>query len=94
MSKIKLIGKGFIQIGEVLFNLNQYKKIEKYTFGIEEDPDGNAYYGIVVTPLIPNAESLKNGVDGSVFIATYGENEIKEFYSDFDLIIASLKDII
>lgn len=88
MSKIKAIGNGFIQLGETLINLTQYKQIKKYDFGYDEDPEGKASYGIMATPLQPSAENIANGVDGSLMIATYSDDEFNEFQTDFNTIIA------
>jgi hypothetical protein len=92
MPKIKAIGNGFIQIEETLINLSQYKEIKKYSFGYDEDPDGKSKYGIIVTPLVPNEKSIKNGVDGSFMLTTYLENELSDFESDFDIIISVLEN--
>jgi hypothetical protein len=91
MSKIKAIGNGVIQVGDTLINLAHYREVKKYTFGYDEDPDGKSAYGIVVTPIVSDEKSIKNGVDGSYFITSYLESELKEFETDFDTITAVLK---
>jgi hypothetical protein len=92
MAKIKLIGKGFIQFEDTLINLLAYKEIDKYTFGLDEDPEGNSAYGITFTPLTPTEDDVKNGVDGTFFLTEYTEEEKEEFEADFETILSALKD--
>lgn len=92
MGKIKYAGNGFIQKGETLINLIEYKKIEKYNFGHNEDPDGNSAFGIILTPITPSEENVRNGVDGSFFIATYTFDEENDFEEDYAVVNSALKD--
>lgn len=92
MGKIKVIAGGFIQLGEALENLRQFKSIKKGTFGMDEHEDG-AVCGIEVTPLHPSKKDIENGVDGTYFIATYKQEEMHEFDEDFNALKTALNEV-
>jgi hypothetical protein len=91
MSKITSVGNCFVQVENSLINLKAYKEIEKYNFGYDEDPENHSVYGIKLTPLNPDQESIENAVDGSFFITEYTLEEKEIFESDFEVIISALK---
>lgn len=90
MGKIKVINGGFIQLGDRLENLRQFKSIKKGEFGMDEHEEG-AVCGIEVTPLNPSKGDIERGVDGTFFIATYKQEEINEFQEDFNAIIEAFQ---
>lgn len=90
MSKIKSIGGGFIQCGSVLYNLRNFKQIQKHVFGIDE---GQAF-GICVFPINPSKDDIKNGVQGEYFITTYMQNESDAFELDFEMIVNELNSVV
>jgi hypothetical protein len=92
MGKIKIISGGFIQLGESLENLRQFKSIKKGTFGMDEH-EGGAVCGIEVTPLHPSKEDIEKGVDGRYFIATYNQEEMGEFDEDFNAIKLAFNEL-
>lgn len=95
MKRIEFIGSGFVKIihnnEETLINLKSLSKIEKYTFGVNEDPNGVDAFGIKVYPMTPSSEDVKNGVKGQYFISLYAENEEDDFKSDWNSIISALR---
>ncbi|MES2827836.1 MAG: hypothetical protein V4687_06770 [Bacteroidota bacterium] len=89
MSKINVIGNGFVQVDNTLYNLRNYLTVEKYTYGYDE-AQGTAY-GIRLTPPHADKVSYENGVAGSFFLSTYSENEKEQFEDDFYLLITALE---
>lgn len=90
MVKIISRGSGFIEVNGILENLQQFRSIKQYTFGLHEDPEGQHYYGIQVTPLTPSEQDIKNGVDGTYFLTTYSKNDKEEFELDYSTIMQAM----
>jgi hypothetical protein len=90
MSILNVIGNGFVQVDNTLYNLRNYLTVEKYTFGYDE-AQGSAY-GIRLIPPHADKESYENGVSGSFFLLTYPEDEKEKWEEDFNIVIAALEE--
>lgn len=91
MAKIESVGNGFIQIDNVLYNLQQFKTITKYELGYDEDPAGKIAYAIRTTPLLRSDQEVELGTVGLTDITSYTKDEQHSWEQDFAEIIKALK---